>query len=160
MKRSPGTPSPGAVAARGIRRTISDKVFAKTVARVIEVLKAEGFGVLTEIDEQATTKAKLCTAGRPYCILGACHPALGHRALGAEPDFGLLLPCNVILSEEADGRLLVAFMDPVAVQQMTRNPEVAQVAHELHERLQRVKARLNLPSRCPTTEVHGDAHVL
>ncbi len=92
-------------------------------------------------------KAKLGIEGRPYRILGACYPPLAHRAPEAEPDIGLLLPCNVVVREDADGSLV---MDPVAVLQMTSNPEVAKVALEVHERLQRVKVRLTMPSTTGT----------
>ncbi len=128
--------------AYGFRCEIGDKDFSKAIARVIDALKTEGFGVLTEIDVQVTMKDKLGIDGRPNRILGACNPGLAHRALCAEPDIGLLLPCNVIVREEDDGRLVVLFMDPVAVLRMTSNPEVGSVAHEVRERLQRVKSAL------------------
>jgi uncharacterized protein (DUF302 family) len=152
MSHAPTTTATPAATTYGFHCEIDDKDFGSAVARVTEALKTEGFGVLTEIDVQATMKAKLGVEGRPYRILGACNPPLAHRALNAEPDIGLLLPCNAVVREEPGGRLFVSFMDPVAVLQMPSNAEMAQVAHEVNERLQRVKALLSAPS---TTSPRG-----
>ncbi|MFQ5691281.1 MAG: DUF302 domain-containing protein [Gemmatimonadota bacterium] len=125
-----------------IRKTVN-LPFEEADARVREALSAEGFGVLTEIDVKETLKKKLDVEFRPYRILGACNPPLAHRALSAEADIGLLLPCNVIVYESDEaGSSVVAAIDPVVQLGATGKSELEEVAREVKERLERVLAAL------------------
>ncbi len=114
-----------------------DLPFDQAVARVVETLKREGFGILTDIDVKATMKAKLGKEFRPYRILGACNPQLAHRALQLEDKIGTMLPCNVIVQEHASGGVEVSAVDPVASMQAIHNPDLAEVAKEVQVKLKR-----------------------
>lgn len=121
--------------------------FDEAMARVIEALKDEGFGVLTTIDVKATLKSKLNVDMQQYVILGTCNPVLAHRALTLEPEVGLLLPCNVVIrdmtgaDEQSQTRIDIA--DPVAMLGMVRHPQIQDLAIEARTRFQRVMAKLS-----------------
>jgi uncharacterized protein (DUF302 family) len=115
---------------------------ATAVQRVTEALSEEGFGVLTEIDVSAAMKKKLGLELPPYKILGACNPQLASRAIAAEPEIGVLLPCNVVVRQDAEGKTRVEFMDPYAVLQLVDRPEVSTLAAEVRSRLERVMTAL------------------
>ena len=112
--------------------------FEDTIAKVTEELKKEGFGVLTEIDVQATLKKKLDVDFRPYRILGACNPPFAHKALTAESHIGIYLPCNVIVQDAGDGKTEVAAVDPLVAMSRVENAELEPVAKEVQEKLKRV----------------------
>ena len=116
--------------------------FEDAVESVTLALQNEGFGILTEIDVAATMKKKLGVDMPPYRILGACNPGLAHRAIEVEPAIGLLLPCNVVVRQDAAGSVRVEFMDPQAVLELVDKPEITQVAQEVRERLERVLAAI------------------
>ena len=116
--------------------------FDSAIARVTEALKSEGFGVLTEIDVKATFKKKLDVDFRPYKILGACNPPLAYRALTATPEVGLLLPCNVTVSQVGDGVVEVGLVDPLSMLGVLPNPELESIAQDARARLDRVAALL------------------
>lgn len=120
--------------------TSTDLSFEEAVARVREQLAADGFGVLCEIDVQATLKQKLGVDREPYLILGACNPALAHRALEAEPELGVLLPCNVVIYQE-DGQTRIAAVDAEQMLSIVGNDELAPTATEVRRRLAAVVER-------------------
>lgn len=116
--------------------------YETALARAIEALKAEGFGVLTEIDVKETMKKKLGVDYLPYKILGACNPALSNRALSAAPEVGLLLPCNVTVRQLESGEVEVAIIDPLMMMSMVSSPVMTAVATEARARLDRVAEAL------------------
>jgi uncharacterized protein (DUF302 family) len=121
---------------------IIDGPFEAAVAATREALKAEGFGVITEIDVQTTLKTKIGVDFRPYLILGACNPAMAHEALKLEDKVGAMLPCNVVVQALPDGRVEVAAIDPVASMQAIDNPVLLQTAGQVADKLRAVVAAL------------------
>lgn len=129
--------------------------YAEAVARTKEALTQEGFGVLSEIDIATTLKKKLDVEFRPYVILGACNPPLAHRALMAERDIGLLLPCNVVVYASDDpGQSVVAAMDPVQALALTGNEDIRVVAEDVRVRLRRVLETVERGTENESTRLH------
>ena len=122
----------------GFNTTVSCSM-DEAVEKVTAALAVEGFGILSEINVQAAMKKKLDLDIRPYLILGACNPTLAHQALEAEPDIGLLLPCNVVVREDTNDTVIVAFMDPEAVLGLIGRDDIQPLAREVKTRLQRVR---------------------
>lgn len=116
--------------------------FDSTKEKVVEALKVEGFGVLTEIDVKSTLKKKLDVDFQPYQILGACNPPLAYEALKIAPHVGLLLPCNVIVHQLNEDTVKVSFIDPVLMMEVAAEPALRPVAEDAKSRLLRVKASL------------------
>ena len=121
---------------------IVDVSFDDAIEKVTAELEKEGFGVLSDIDVAAKMKAKLDKDMPPYRILGACNPALAFQAISAVEDIGLLLPCNVLVREDADAKVHVDFMDPESVLSLVKHPGVAPLASDVKDRLQRVLTAL------------------
>ncbi len=127
------------------RYAISKKLgcsYDDAVSKARAALSTEGFGVLTEIDVQATLKKKLNKDFRKYIILGACNPPLAHKALTLENEIGLMLPCNVVVYENDGGGSTVSAIDPAVAMSMIDNPALALVAKEVKEKLERVVASI------------------
>jgi uncharacterized protein (DUF302 family) len=123
-------------------RTYLTLPYEEAIEKTTAALKAEGFGVLTQIDVKSTMKQKLDVDFRRYIILGACNPSLAHRALSIELEIGLLLPCNVIVYEEGEGSM-VAIVDPTVMLGVGLSPGLAGVGEEATARLRRVLASLD-----------------
>lgn len=121
----------------GFTTTLTGLSFDEAIAKTIAALKAEGFGVLSDIDVKHAMKEKLGVDMPAYRILGACNPPLAHQALQAVPDIGLLLPCNVIVREEAPERVVVGFLDPQVMVGLVGKPEVKTIADAAEQRLRR-----------------------
>jgi uncharacterized protein (DUF302 family) len=121
---------------------IIETSFDDAVSRVMDSLKAEGFGVLTEIDVRQTLKKKLDVDFRNYRILGACNPPFAYKALQAEDKIGTMLPCNVVVQETAEGKVEVAAIDPIASMQAIDNPGLREIADQVRNRIKAVVERL------------------
>jgi uncharacterized protein (DUF302 family) len=129
--------------AYGFERHLQHATFEEALEKVTSALKREGFGILTQIDVKDTLKKKLDVDFRRYVILGACNPPLAHKALSAEPQIGLLLPCNVVVQEASEGGVTISIADPRAMFSLVNNPRLAPVVEDTDQRLRRVIASLD-----------------
>lgn len=134
----------------GFEQKLGRTTFEEAIQKVTEALQKEGFGVLTEIDVQHTLKRKLGADFRRYLILGACNPHLAHQALEAETHIGLLLPCNIVVQEDPEGRVSVSIADPRAMFRLVESETLQPIAEEAESRLRRVAESL---SETPSREV-------
>ncbi|MEP7300525.1 MAG: DUF302 domain-containing protein [Caldimonas sp.] len=134
----------------GFTTTLTGASFDQVLVRTTAALKAEGFGILSDIDVRHAMKEKLGVDMLPYRILGACSPPLAHQALQAVPDIGLLLPCNVIVREEAPDRVVVGFLDPQIMMDLVGKPEIKTVADAAQQRLRRACESLGGSPAGPT----------
>ena len=121
----------------GISTTIKSSM-EEAEHKVIDALKSEGFGVLTQIDVQSVLKEKINVERTPYKILGACNPQLANHALNVDPDVGLLLPCNVVIKEDKPGTVVVSIIDPEAMFTVVKNDELNQTVAEVKEKVKRI----------------------
>ena len=127
----------------GFERHLEHTTFEQALEKVTAALQGEGFGILTQIDVKDTLKKKLDVDFRRYIILGACNPSLAHKALSAEPQIGLLLPCNVVVQEASGGGVTVSIADPRAMFSLVNNPRLTPVVEDADQRLRRVIASLD-----------------
>lgn len=119
-----------------------DLSYDQALEKVVEELKQEGFGVLTEIDVKETLKNKLNVDFKPYKILGACNPPYAYKALQAEEQIGLMLPCNVAIYVNDEGKTVVAAIDPIASMQAVNNPNLGEIASEIRRRMKSIIERM------------------
>lgn len=134
----------------GFTTTLSGATFDQALLKTIAALKAEGFGILSDINVQQAMKEKLGMDMPPYRILGACHPPLAHQALQALPNIGLLLPCNVIVREDGPDRVVVGFLDPHIMVELAGQPEIKTVADAAGLKLRRACDSLGGSTSVPT----------
>ena len=125
-----------------VAKTLNEITFEEAIERVTSALKEQGFGVLSDIDVQATLKNKINVDFRPYRILGACNPTFAHKALTAEDKIGTMLPCSVVVQQKDTGEIEVAAIDPVASMQAVDNDNLQGIAHEVQQRLKSVVENL------------------